>query len=959
MGGSNECSILLEDYCRSCRCFMTGEYCSKQANIRMERKRLHNNNRINAFVIMNFSSMSDVTFNGRLQSFIQSVSRNLEMSTDKKGNRILTCYANSSKKQETSQDRKENINIQIIRADSESSSNFVMCSRVCQQIQMADLIVVDVSQRNTNVFYELGMAVALGKLILPICYSESFYKMHIPEELERAEKEYRSQKRKNDGDKTETEKNNKTDGHNKIGFTILKRHIDCYPWRRTLFEHYGIRFRSMDDSGNIEEKIKELKDAKDELDAEKQLKIMDKLCITQYTSYENAINEKFGFSDIQYTRFPYHNEININGKKTKMGEHLYDTLRHSYNCSRYEHNTLVVYTMDGFLNEAQAGQCIVNYYNYITDRMKSEQCFYGDRVGVLVQENVIPEREKDAKEDTNILYSVGEIIHIGMNQATAASQRAEIHPSDYPTSENSNEEPWQTEIKQFARAYAENKSISIYPEHPVYARRVENGIQKDLLERNAETDSDFFYNHYFCLYHVMLRNLRYTNELVVDISGNSIQALFWLGAAHGSDVYAIAVLHEESEKERSLLSKAGSKSARAIFDISGLWTAILHSYDTEGFYRQLTQVQMGIDQHTKPMLRGVDFYEDDLRSILHSNPKNSAGSIEKVLQKKEREETAVLEKYYQDRFWKNMLRYNSLCIYLPQQPGSDLNRSDILVKKRHMDAVANIFRYLSTRTVIGEYQQTMLGEKENEKKETNYISIKNANNLKEDKLSRWLSDSGKLTKPDESSEQDESNEFNVSKATDPSIDYEERKDRDKSVNRAYFHAVLRSTPESMESSLFQALVAEISTANNKVSKTLQEKQQKTRRVFYSKFKSKCEEMVEQTLRQEINENRQAIHEDNIVFLTKRISYAAEMYLSTVLYRYFLPFLTLEEEHRIQNGMKFFIRFLIAAKLDALCGIINQIVSETEKDSMDLLANAIETALLVAFSQCVVLEYKTE
>lgn len=72
MSEPNKCEILLEDYCRSCRCFMTGEYCSKQENIRKERRILYNNDSINVFVIMNFSSMSDVVFKWRLQGFIEA-----------------------------------------------------------------------------------------------------------------------------------------------------------------------------------------------------------------------------------------------------------------------------------------------------------------------------------------------------------------------------------------------------------------------------------------------------------------------------------------------------------------------------------------------------------------------------------------------------------------------------------------------------------------------------------------------------------------------------------------------------------------------------------------------------------------------------------------------------------------------------------------------------------------------
>ena len=50
---------------------------------------------------------------------------------------------------------KEIDKINVIRADSEPSSNYVVCNRICQQMQLADLIVVDVSNQNPNVFTNL------------------------------------------------------------------------------------------------------------------------------------------------------------------------------------------------------------------------------------------------------------------------------------------------------------------------------------------------------------------------------------------------------------------------------------------------------------------------------------------------------------------------------------------------------------------------------------------------------------------------------------------------------------------------------------------------------------------------------------------------------------------------------------------------------------------------------------
>lgn len=140
-----------------------------------------------------------------------------------------------------------------------------------------------------------------------------------------------------------------------------------------------------------------------------------------------------------------------------------------------------------------------------------------------------------------------------------------------------------------------------YPNNPVYADRVKNDIDKTILyetgkteiERCTCTNTDFF-----CLYHVMLRTLRNTNQIVVDLSNNCLQSLFWLGAAHGSDIHAVTVLHEETEKERKIITGGIEKKTRNIFDVAGLWTAILRSNDTDGFYRQLALAQAGIENHS-------------------------------------------------------------------------------------------------------------------------------------------------------------------------------------------------------------------------------------------------------------------------------------------------------------------------------------------------------------------------
>ena len=86
MNDQLKCSVSLEDGIHVRRCFMTGEFCSKQSNIQKERMKLHGTQEqnkkkeINAFVVMNFSDMSDVVYKWRMKEFIQGLSKYLYIS---------------------------------------------------------------------------------------------------------------------------------------------------------------------------------------------------------------------------------------------------------------------------------------------------------------------------------------------------------------------------------------------------------------------------------------------------------------------------------------------------------------------------------------------------------------------------------------------------------------------------------------------------------------------------------------------------------------------------------------------------------------------------------------------------------------------------------------------------------------------------------------------------------------
>lgn len=684
----NCCRISLEAGNHTRHCFMNGEYCSHQTNVLNERERLHKEGTINVFVIMNFSDMSDVVYKWRLNDFIKSLKNYLYIDLETQD---LVCHANKHARDEAiknkSKEQARRIeHIQIVRADSESATNYVICSRICQQLLIADLVVVDVSWQNPNVFYEFGMAVALGKMILPICYSESFYKRVVP-----------------DGLKKKLEKNIVLPQPKEAG-----HHMGCFPWRKALFEYYGLRYKG--------EEVK-----------------------TKYIGFKEATNIEYGFSDIQYNRFPYDSAVTSDKSKWKdkvhserVGEKIYKKLRRQYNSKGAESNTLVIYTMEGIMNEEQAGRCIINYYHDVVSRMKSETCFCGDRVGVLVQGNQIPEKDKDVSGNYNLLYSIAEITRTGVNQATYKVSKDKIAVSDKFKQNKLKStiqgiekdkgtidftEVHEKEIGDFVRKHVGNRGLLVYPDNPVYVERMKNGMYRDFLEdedRRKEKGKKAF-----CFYHVMLKTLRYTNQIVVDITNNSIQSLFWLGAAHGAEVHAVTVLHEASEYEQSL--EKGVQKKRNVFDVAGLWTAIHYTHDTEDFYRQLYLVQKGIEENSKLVLRNMESLETYLEG--------KGGEREELINKwemaKADRERLMLESYYRNWFWKPMLKYNRLRIYLPQRDEKENNEPFLRVAKWDMDAVSSLTHYLSKRSVIGEYKVITLQstDKDEKAKNINFITL--------------------------------------------------------------------------------------------------------------------------------------------------------------------------------------------------------------------------------------------
>ncbi len=123
------------------RCFMTGRTCIHEQEIQQRLVELKKGAPTGqAFVVMPFTADLDAIYNWQVKPFIEAG-----------GDERDTRYACS-----------------VERADDVWQIGFIICTKICRRIQMASLVVVDLTFDNANVFYEFGIAAALRKRILPI-----------------------------------------------------------------------------------------------------------------------------------------------------------------------------------------------------------------------------------------------------------------------------------------------------------------------------------------------------------------------------------------------------------------------------------------------------------------------------------------------------------------------------------------------------------------------------------------------------------------------------------------------------------------------------------------------------------------------------------------------------------------------------------------------------------------------
>ncbi len=141
------------------RCFMTGRTCIHEQEISKRQEDIEKKvGGDSAFVVMPFTPDLDAIYAWQIKPFLERGGDN----------------------------KRQTYSCQVQRADDVWQVGFIICTKICKQIQMANLVVVDLTYNNPNVFYEFGISAALRKRILPIAMGRELDKNNRSEYLKRS-----------------------------------------------------------------------------------------------------------------------------------------------------------------------------------------------------------------------------------------------------------------------------------------------------------------------------------------------------------------------------------------------------------------------------------------------------------------------------------------------------------------------------------------------------------------------------------------------------------------------------------------------------------------------------------------------------------------------------------------------------------------------------------------------------
>lgn len=608
--------------CIKGKCFVTGQSCTHKSQIQRIRNEKHNDRIVSVFVVMSFTglgfSMYDMYIH-ELRHLIQS-----HCCFKKKHDTFTLLIEKEPIKfnDDSTNSLCRVSDVDFMRADLEISTGHVICNRVCDPIQRADLIVIDVSHPNPNVFYELGLAMSMGKHVLPICFSKKYYYM-IPDS---------EAKTPND--------------HN----------IECFPWMKELYQFfslycyaisspkkYPLFFESKERSNYIQYSFTSFKDYYDVA------QIMYAL-LSEGISYEESKETSAKDTLMLYSEKGFENRNQFSTVIQNMDQ----VVNAVSNPELFRGDRIIVLAQDDKLFEQDKDKPTGSPIGYnVADITK-----YGINKAIKrLTKNIVyhDPQEQDYLPNDESLYSPPHsptFIAYGRSPLFMERIRQCAH----------------YELKFFAHniAYASQDDVTNADIRKYFGSK--GGLLLDQISSIYDTDNHGHENEIpelhtptYTYLNVMVTYMRYVNQVFIDTHANDVVSYFWLGVCHASGVDTVRIERNYTEADQKLEESKKTfdkdvdreiqyfKSIRSVFDVAGLWCAYINANNIDNFFEQLYQVEVGIYELHHALMKAPFIGESN------DKPKEELNETKK-------KETPC-ERYYRHRFWQDMCQ-DSLAFFM-------------------------------------------------------------------------------------------------------------------------------------------------------------------------------------------------------------------------------------------------------------------------------------------------------
>lgn len=617
------------------RCFITGDQCPHKKSIIAKKIKRHKENKLKVFVVMSFTPITDALYQWMLKDLITG-----SLHGDVDGQDVF--YLDNEK---ITPD-----NIDIVRCDDSIFSSHIICESICSAIQESDLVVVDLSYDNPNVFYEFGLAIALGKKILPICYKNTYYASE-------------------GGDQDNIysfERKQKLLESFSINACEGKRYTDT-----GYFEAFP--FSGPDDNRNIGANLRKVFDHS--------LQKTDNLLL--YDPSQSSARQTAGAISKAINQF--------SRIVTKITQGIQEEGNPAYESAKAE-----LLAAKGMFSR-------------------------GDRIMLLFSDTHIVNENKDKKEFP-VEYDFGDVCRIAINQANYSIESNEQSAESRGLERNM----WN---------YIYNCTEAQNFQHPLFVDLVKERRFPELnfmLKRDLTLDQEKPWS--FTYLDVMLARAQHCHTALIDMRGNAIEALFWMGVFHGRGRFAIPIRYDDGNANTALESnsdiinniasllnvrlpsKAPEASGRIIADIAGLWNAYFQSKAPEAFSETVKKVLKGINQKSGHL----DAWQKTqfLRSIgawtYYPGVEDKNIGTDKIICDME-----ALEQYYRDVCWNVLLAHGDVLLY-----PTSYNKRKATVSHWDYNAIARLDNFSNQR--IGAFRmvlQATLGIKPEEMERTHFSQI--------------------------------------------------------------------------------------------------------------------------------------------------------------------------------------------------------------------------------------------